>query len=135
VPAEPHNMMPPRDFLDAGAALWIAVLADIEPDWELDAREVALLVQACRIADQLAELDAAVAVDGATVRGSRGQTVIHPGVSEGRALRPAQLRLLGAVELCDPASAIKASTPAQARARAAAQARWAQRNALKEAVA
>lgn len=126
-------MTPPRDLSDAGSALWIAVVADLESDWELDAREVALLAQACKMADQLAELDAAVAVDGATVRGSRGQTVIHPGVSEGRALRLAQLRLLGSIELADPTSALKASTPAQARARAAAQARWAQRAALKDA--
>lgn len=127
-------MTPPDDLSHAGRALWIAVVADIEDGWELDAREVALLVEACKIGDQLAQLDAAVAVDGATVRGSRGQTVIHPGVSEGRALRLAQLRLLGSIELVDPTAAIKASTPQQARARAAAQARWAQRNALKDAV-
>ena len=129
--AEPQLMVPPEGLLVAGTALWSAIVTDLEADWQLDAREIAALTEACRVADLLAELDAAVAVDGATVKGSRGQTVVHPAIGEGRALRLAQLRLLGSIELCDPTASLKASTPAQMRARAASQARWAQRAALK----
>ena len=122
---------PPASLCEAGRALWTSILDDLEDDWQLDARELAALTEACRIADQLADLDLAVHVDGTTVSGSRGQIIVHPGVTEARQLRLAQLRLLGVLELVDPTSAIKAATPAQRRARSAAQARWAERNAMK----
>lgn len=126
-------VMPPAGLGDPGRGLWVAIVDDLEEDWTLDARELAALTEACKLADQLAALDAAVDADGATVRGSRGQTVIHPGVSEGRALRLAQLRLLGSIEMVDPTTALKAATPAQRRARSAAQVRWRERSALREA--
>jgi hypothetical protein len=93
--------------------------------WELDARELHLLERACRCADDLAALEAVVDTDGATVKGSRGQTVVHPALSEARQLRLTQARLLGSLELADPAE--RSATPAQARARKAAGARWTER--------
>ena len=124
---------PPRGLRAPGSGLWTAIVADLDPSWELDARETAALGEACKIADQLDRLDKAVAVEGATVRGSRGQTTVHPAIGEGRALRLAQLRLLGSIELVDPMAAVKAATPQQARARAAAQKRWAHRATLRGA--
>ena len=123
--------LPPAGLDAPGRALWSAILGDLEADWQLDSREIAALTEACRISDQIAALDRAVDADGAMVRGSRGQSVVHPAVGAARQLRLAQLRLLGSIEMVDPTSAIKSATPAQRRARSAAQARWAERNALK----
>jgi P27 family predicted phage terminase small subunit len=110
---------------DAGRELWEAITADLAPDWELDARELALLGEAARLSDALALLDAAVAADGATVKGSKGQPVVHPAIGEARQHRIALARLLGALGLTPPATGSRGgSTAASARARRAAQARW-----------
>jgi len=128
--AKPHPL-PPAGLDAPGRTLWSAILSDLEADWQLDARELAALTEAAIVADRIAALDAAVESDGAMVRGSRGQAVVHPAVGEARQLRLAQLRLLGSIEMVDPTSALKSATPAQRRARSAAQARWAERNAMK----
>ena len=107
-----------------GRALWRTIVADVGEGWELDRRELALLREAAMIADQLCDLDAVIARDGVTIAGSRGQTIVHPALSESRQLRLAQLRLLGALEMVDPQAAKRSATPAQARARKAAEARW-----------
>jgi hypothetical protein len=69
--------------------------------WELDARELHLLERACRCADELDDLEAAVDADGVVVKGSRGQASVHPALSEARQLRLVQLRLLGGIQLPD----------------------------------
>ena len=120
---------PPKGLGEAGKGLWRSILGDLGPSWELDARELHLLGRACRCADELEALEAAVDRDGATVEGSKGQTVAHPALSEARQLRLVQLRLLGALELLDPVEAKRSATPAQAQARKAAEARWARRRA------
>ena len=107
-----------------GKALWKAVLADLDPEWELDARELHFLSRACRSADELARLQQKIDEDGITTEGSRGQTIVHPALSEARQLRLVQMRLLAAIELTDPKAGIRAATPAQARARNAANVRW-----------
>jgi P27 family predicted phage terminase small subunit len=108
----------------AGKALWRSILGDLDPGWELDARELHLLRRACRCADELDRLEKVVDKDGPTVAGSRGQVNVHPAIAEARQLRLVQLRLLSALELVDPQTAIRSATPAQARARKAAEARW-----------
>jgi hypothetical protein len=100
------------------------VLGDLDPGWELDARELHLLGRAARCADELAALEASVDREGATTTGSRGQVVVHPALSEARQLRLTLLRLLSAIELADPRTAGRTATPAQARGRRAAEARW-----------
>jgi hypothetical protein len=117
--AEPTRA--PAALRSAGRALWESILGDLGAGWELDARELHLLERACRCADDLAALEAAVDTDGATVKGSRGQTVVHPALSEARQLRLTQARLLGSLELADPAE--RSTAPARARARKAAEAR------------
>ena len=114
----------PAALAKPGKALWRSILGDLDPGWELDARELHLLERACRCADELVLLEAQVDSAGATVTGSRGQVVVNPALAEARQLRLAQLRLLGAIELVDPQAATRAATPAQARARRAAGARW-----------
>ncbi len=135
--AEAHSPdEPPAGLAEAGRALWLALVGDVAEDWELDRRELHLLERACVCADRLAELDAAVERDGATTRGSRGQLVVHPALSEGRMLELVQMRLLKTVELADPA---EARSPASSRGKRAADARWsrkarvgAQRKAARE---
>lgn len=117
----------PAGLKDAGTALWRSITGDLDDDWELDARELHLLERACRCADDLQALEAQVDQDGATAKGSRGQTVVHPALAEARQLRLVQLRLLSALELVDPVEKRRAATPAIARARRAAEARWSDR--------
>lgn len=121
----------PADLGKPGKALWAAILSDLDAGWELDARELHLLARACRTEDELRQLDAAVDEDGPTAKGSRGQVVVHPALSEARQLRLVQLRLLSAIELADPRSAVRSATPAQARGRRAAESRWARKEAAR----
>jgi len=114
---------PPTGLGKAGKALWRAIQRDLQDGWALDAREAHMLERACRTADDLAVLEATVDKEGATVEGSRGQTVVHPALIEARQLRVVQLRLLSVLELADP-SGQQSATPAQSRARRAAEARW-----------
>lgn len=107
-----------------GQRLWKAILGDLAPEWELDARELHLLERAARCADELAKLEKVLDRDGLTVEGSRGQVVAHPALTEARQLRLVQLRLLAAIEMADPKAAIRSATPAQARGRRAANVRW-----------
>lgn len=116
---------PPNGLGAAGRRLWKAILDDIDAGWELDARELDCLERACRCADRIADLEAEVKRDGVTVAGSRGQTTLHPAISEIRQTELTRLRLLSAIELVDPKAAVRSATPAQARGRHAAQVRWA----------
>jgi hypothetical protein len=90
---------PPTGLGKPGWDLWKAILGDLDPGWELDARELHLLREACLTADDLVELEAAVDCDGVTAPGSRGQVIVHPALSEARQLRLVQLRLLSAIEM------------------------------------
>jgi hypothetical protein len=93
-------------------------------DWSLDARESHLLERACRCEDEMRLLERAVDKQGPTAKGSTGQVVVHPGILEGRQLKLAQLRLLAALELEDPAERPSRATPASKRARKAAESRY-----------
>lgn len=122
--AKPAVPKPPVGLKASGKALWRSIVGGLEEGWTFDERELALLREAAVVADQLADLDAVLERDGLTVAGSRGQTVVHPALTEARQLRLAQLRLLGAIELVDPAIAKRNATHASRRARMAAEARW-----------
>jgi hypothetical protein len=122
-PKKPVRPKPPSDLKTAGKKLWKSILDDLDPSWELDVRELHLLRQAARVEDQLVLLERAVDKGGPTVSGSAGQLIVHPAISEARQLRITQLRLLSAIETRNPESA-KSSTPKQAQARRAAEARW-----------
>jgi P27 family predicted phage terminase small subunit len=114
IPAVPKGLKP------SGKALWKAILGDLENGWELDRRELHLLERACRVEDEMRDLEAVVDKEGPTTRGSTGQVVVHPAVLESRQLKVTQLRLLSALELQDPDGR---STPSSQRARRAAQSR------------
>lgn len=109
-----------------GKALWRKITGDLADDMELDARELHYLERAAKIADNLADLRAAIDRDGLMVTGSRGQVIAHPAQSEARQLEVVQLRLLSAIQFIDP-EAERAATPSQARGRRAARLRHAYR--------
>ncbi|TVL91936.1 hypothetical protein [Streptomyces sp. SAJ15] len=111
---------PPRGLGPAGRRLW----REIQSGYELDADECALLVEACRTADELQALHEAIGAGPVVVPGSRGQPKVSPLFAEARAHRLALARLLA--ELALPGEdQEEGDTPAQARARHAAQVRWA----------
>jgi len=96
----------PEGLGAAGAALWAAITGDVAEGWALDERDRALLRRACSLEDAIVALEAAVAMDGPTTTGSRGQVRVHPAVPELRQLALAQKALLAAVETEDPAAKI-----------------------------
>ncbi len=107
-----------------GKALWRAIVADLPDGWQLDERELHLLTEAAGTADDIAALQAVVKKEGHVAKGAQGQRVVHPAVAEVRQLRNLQRTLLAGLELTDPDEAKRSATPAQARARKAAAARW-----------
>ena len=86
---------PPKTLGPVGGGLWRRVAGDVQPGWLLDERDLALLLAACQSADRAAELEELVASEGMTVKGSRGQSILHPAVGEARLQRQLGARLLG----------------------------------------
>ena len=90
---------PPAGLGKVGKQLWRDVVADVAEGWQLDALDLARLEAACHAADRVDALEAAVDEDGLMIRGSTGQNVLHPAVSEARQQRALATALLGKVEL------------------------------------
>jgi hypothetical protein len=117
---------PPANLGLAGAALW----ASIVPAYELRADEVRLLHDACRQADIVQRLEDELADSPLMVKGSQGQLVASPLVSEVRQHRTVLAALLKALKLPDtPAGTKQKSARTSEQARAAARARWGKRDA------
>ena len=116
------NPEPPPDLRESGKRLWTAITGDVGEGWRLDARELHLLERACRVEDELRELERVVDAEGLTTAGSRRQTTIHPALAEARQLKLVQARLLGSIELCDPSQGTRNASSAHASH--AARARW-----------
>ncbi len=85
---------PPSGTRAAGRRLWVSVLAG----YELEEHEMALLVEAVRTVDLLADLDAAVRKEGAIVESPQGRKA-NPAAVEARQQRIALARLLAALRL------------------------------------
>ncbi len=51
---------PPSGPGAAGKRLWRSIVNDVAPDWELDAKDLALLAESCKPADTLDKLEKAV---------------------------------------------------------------------------
>jgi hypothetical protein len=121
----------PKGLGDPGAALWRSILAALPPDdpehpedaVEFDERELATLELACRQADDVAALEAALeAIGSVWLEGSKGQPVLNPIVGELRQGRLALARLLGGLGL--PNVDGRRVSAASARGRKAAEVRW-----------
>jgi hypothetical protein len=112
-------MRKPAGLGAAGAKIWRTVNATFDLDEE--PHKIELLTQACRVADIIAELDAAAAEAPLTVKGSMGQPVISPFIAEARVQRGLLAQLLGRLGLpdTDEAQADKAEQLSRIRHRAA----------------
>ncbi len=85
-------MRTPKGLQASGKRLWRSITAEF--DLENDPDKAEILAQACRVADQIAELDEAAAEAPLTVRGSMGQPVISPFIAEARVQRALLAQLL-----------------------------------------
>lgn len=95
MPSRTHRA--PSKLGPAGRALWRNVTAD----FDFGASELAVLAAACRQADDVALLEAAIVADGVTVTGSQGQPRLNAALTEVRQGRLALAKLLGALALPD----------------------------------
>ncbi len=84
----------PAGLASAGRRLWQSVLED----YELDCHEQLLLLEACRCADRLDALAAAVTGSVLTTNG-RGEVQAHPAVVEARQQSLTFARLLASLRL------------------------------------
>lgn len=124
------ELPPPKGLKTHGRGLWKAVTSDysFRPD------ELSVLADVCRMSDMVALMEAALEEEPTLlVRGSQGQLVINPLVSEMRQYRSARSALLRQLKLPDlDETGSSADGDAGARssiARNAANVRWARRGA------
>lgn len=82
-----------------GKGLWRRITAEF--DLENDPDKAELLFQACKTADQIAELDEAAAEAPLTVKGSMGQPVISPYIAEARVQRGLLAQLLARMNFAE----------------------------------
>ena len=107
----------PRTLGPRGKRLWRDILAE----YELTDAELAILLEACRTADLVERLDAAIAGSDLTIPGSRGQVIVHPVAQELRQQRDLLSRLI--MRLALPAEDDDGAAAARL-GRAGAAARW-----------
>lgn len=88
-------MRAPDGLRAPGRRLW----DQVSGGFELDEHERALLVEAVRTVDLLAQLDVAVRRDGPLVPSEKGGMRAHPAAVEARQQRIALARLLAALRL------------------------------------
>ncbi|RZS58975.1 hypothetical protein EV141_0188 [Microcella putealis] len=108
----------PQGLNARGSIFW----EEIHDDLEFDARDAAIVLEACRVLDVIDELTAAVDRDGVMTVGSTGQPVVHPGVAEIRMQQATFARLMGSLKLPDDDAANDRFR--HERAKAGAAARW-----------
>lgn len=107
-----------------GRELWKSVI-EHDPPYELRPDEIRVLADACREADLIAKLEEAQAEAPLTAKGSQGQVVISPFISELRQHRTVLSQLLKSLKLPDSdAGSQRKSAHSSDQARAAARARW-----------
>ena len=93
-------MRSPAGLGKPGRKLWREITSEF--DLESDPDKAELLFQACKTADQIAELDEAAAEAPLTVKGSMGQPVISPFIAEARVQRGLLAQLLARMNFADP---------------------------------
>lgn len=114
----------PATVADAGRALW----RDVTGQYELRADELRVLEAAACESDLIGVMQAALVDQPLMVKGSQGQDVINPLVSEIRQHRATLAALLRQLKLPD-ADSTDVGGALSAKNRAAANARWARRGA------
>ncbi|WP_413800103.1 hypothetical protein [Streptomyces iranensis] len=119
--AERDKPRPPGKLGAAGRRLW----REVVERYELRPDEARILGDACREADIVERLEAELADAPLMVKGSMGQLVASPLVSEVRQHRSVLAALLKSLKLPDaPADAQRKQNAVSEQARAAARARW-----------
>jgi hypothetical protein len=106
----------------AGTKLRESIAKALPNGWAFDEREDAILDLAAAQADDLAKVEKAIKDKGTMVKGSAGQPVLNPAITEARQSRLTISRLLGELQLPDEAS--EPRTAAGKRGQKAARARW-----------
>lgn len=109
-------------FGQRGDAFWRRTTAV----YDLSDAELELLTEICRTLDALEALEDALDADGIVTPGSTGQLRVNPALAELRQQRVVLGKLLGQLSLPDDEGSVL-PTPAQARAKKAAESRWARR--------
>jgi len=94
------QQIPPKGLLRAGRALW----RDVHRQYILDPAEEVILLQMCRLSDELARISDELATQNATTKGSRGQPVVNPLIQEIRLTSLALAKLTKALDLPQPKS-------------------------------
>lgn len=112
----------PSGLGNAGKRLWQSIAAK----YELRADELRVLEDAAREADLVETLNAGMTGAPLLVKGSQGQDVINPLISELRQHRATLAALLRQLKLPDDSASSEARSTS---ARAAANARWSRRGA------
>jgi hypothetical protein len=92
-------MRVPAGLHKPGKALWRRITSEF--DLQNDPDKAELLFEACKTADQIAELDEAAAEAPLTVKGSMGQPVISPFISEARVQRGLLAQLLARMNFAE----------------------------------
>lgn len=111
----------PSKLGPAGKALWSSIV----PTYDLRPDEYRILADACREADLIERLHEALATADLVTRGSMGQEVASPFVSEIRQHRTVLANLLKTLKIPDtPAGAARKRAQVSESARVAARARW-----------
>ncbi|WP_029899535.1 hypothetical protein [Nocardia brasiliensis] len=112
----------PKGLRPGGRKLW----GDIVNRWDLRPDELRVLREAAREVDLIDSLEAALARDAIMIRGSMGQRVVNPLITELRQHRGTLAALLRQLKLPDD-DAEQAQENRSTAARAAANARWSTR--------
>ncbi|GAA3765598.1 hypothetical protein [Micromonospora maritima] len=107
----------PAALRAAGRALWVSVTGE----YDLSPGELSVLEQACRTADELDDMAAALQGEPPLVEGSTGQTKVHPLYGELRQHRRVFDALITSLALPMPEES--AGRPRSAQARRAAKTR------------
>lgn len=94
------NPLPSRqgDLGISGAALW----AELTANYEFDAPELVIVIEASRVKDRLDALDAVVRAEGVTVLSPQGVKA-HPALTESRQQQIVLTRLVASLRLPDEA--------------------------------
>ncbi len=113
----------PKDLGPEGGRVWTAVMEDVPADWELTSRELAMLRNAAKQGDLVADLQKALDDEGVVAVGAAGQRRLSQVATELRQSRIAFARLLGEIPIPDEEDG-KPVTSASQRGQKAAAARW-----------
>lgn len=86
---------PPDGLGSAGRAKW----REVQDSYLLDPAETAILLQICRISDELEALQAELSANSVLEKGSRNQVIISPLIQEIRLTSLALAKLVKALDL------------------------------------